>query len=105
MPRLCNGSRSHHEKVVLYSGLAENNFVSFTLLLTALSFMGNLFAFFVRPAVTVAGERYTIVRRLGEGGYSVVELVRDRHGAEFALKRIGCSVGALALHAPRACAN
>lgn len=38
---------------------------------------------------TIAGRQYTVVSRLGEGGYAVVELVQAANdGRRFALKRI-----------------
>jgi serine/threonine kinase 16 len=45
----------------------------------------------LRPAVTVEGVRYKVLRQLAEGGFSTVQLARDiESGHKVALKRITC---------------
>jgi serine/threonine protein kinase len=45
----------------------------------------------LRPALTVQGVRYKILRQLAEGGFSTVHLARDAEsGRKVALKRITC---------------
>lgn len=44
-----------------------------------------------RPLAKINGRSYTLVRLLGEGGFSFVYLVRDlSSGREFAIKKIRC---------------
>ncbi|XP_071491493.1 serine/threonine-protein kinase 16-like [Diadema antillarum] len=43
-----------------------------------------------KKRVTVGGRRFYILKKLGEGGFSVVDLVEDDQGDKFALKRIQC---------------
>eukprot|EP00057_Strongylocentrotus_purpuratus_P034663 XP_796127.3 PREDICTED: serine/threonine-protein kinase 16 isoform X1 [Strongylocentrotus purpuratus] len=43
-----------------------------------------------KDRVTVGGRRFYVMKRLGEGGFSVVDQVEDEVGEKFALKRIQC---------------
>ncbi|XP_063964521.1 serine/threonine-protein kinase 16-like isoform X1 [Lytechinus pictus] len=43
-----------------------------------------------KERITVGGRRFYIIKRLGEGGFSVVDQVEDGAGDKFALKRIQC---------------
>jgi hypothetical protein len=46
-----------------------------------------------RTTFVINAHRVAVVRRLGEGGFAVVDLVRDVDtGLEFALKRVLCAV-------------
>ena len=45
----------------------------------------------LKASLTVEGRRYKVVRKIGEGGFSTVDLVEDvESGKKFALKRIVC---------------
>lgn len=49
--------------------------------------MGALWSLLFGERVRVEGINYRIVRRIGEGGFSYVSLVRGGDGAEYALVR------------------
>ena len=49
--------------------------------------MGALLSYVLGQSVTVSGNRYSVVRRIGEGGFSYVYLVRQG-GKKYALKRM-----------------
>ncbi|XP_003389271.2 PREDICTED: serine/threonine-protein kinase 16-like [Amphimedon queenslandica] len=50
--------------------------------------MGALWSLLFGRTLSINGESYRVVRRIGEGGFSYVDLVRGRNGEQFALKQL-----------------
>lgn len=55
-----------------------------------LSILFNMGCTCTKEAVVINGKRYTVKSRLGEGGFSIVDLVYEPSRGTFALKRIPC---------------
>lgn len=57
-----------------------------------IALIGNCFPCSASPAITIKGNKYKIIRLLGEGGFSYVYLVTQSNDS-YALKKINCPFG------------